>query len=333
MFIIGYWLLVMTEICECVNQYPVELFLDEYNEYFNKVSLPFSLFGYEYERERERNLLSQQIMFIKWLFNDMVYFMLDKYENWKKLRIENDNINSYLDTENVQVCEVNYDLKARITQYFSPNKNEMKKIQYIYRRCIFDVINQRFTDRMNLYELFELLFNNYKNKVGTLGLRHYIQHIDCSMDDSYGEIITFSLTIYRDYWSLANNHLIQKYIDIDGTFECIYYNKFKAWYEKLVEMTNHFDKDTIGYYLYSRINEDMDDVEQIFKIPYHGNQILVEYMIKLFNLKDIQEMKFVFKTKDKIIERTHLLVGPNINIQNYNDWSDEWCIVQIIEFY
>jgi hypothetical protein len=328
----------MTEYEQVTSpNFPVELFLDEYDEEFNRVSLPFSYFGHNedlgsYEKKK----------FLVWLFNDMVHFMLNCYDEWKNSHVQNDDINDFSDNENIHHYEFNYNLKDRITFYFENvhethkfngvDEDTMDELQYTYRQFVYNSMNQYSDDHKGINQLLKMLFDNYKHKLEMLGFRHFKQSVSCSMSGSNVEIINFCLTISRDYYPFGDKELMQNYAETEGAFECTYYNEFKAWYDNVVKITNNFDHDTIDAYLNSRLCDDLEDVKQVFKVPYHGNEMLVRHMVELFNLNQLPIMTFKMKTPNKmVVERTHFLKGPNYHIHNYDNWLDDWCIMSINE--
>lgn len=226
-----------------------------------------------------------------------------------------------------------YELKKSIQYYinekhskYSGNKlteNENMSVMNNYINFMYDHLNRRDGNYESIGTLFTKLFDNYKEKFTCIGNKNYDQKVVCEyLTCDSEEWIKINLIISRDY--VKNENLIEKYLLDDNSFEYKYFNEFNAWYTNVRTLTNNFDKDAFDEYVNANSDE---QIRQDFNVPNHENKLLVDYMIKKFDLRSIPYTSTaVLKSGNIIIEKTYTMHGANFLNMNYNR-----CFVKINE--
>jgi hypothetical protein len=312
---------------EIKSSFPLNLFLESYNDEFHTVLLEFYYTGCETNLDS-----NDKRKFILWMFDDMVQYMLQQYDDWKNKLLHDGNILGYEMGSNERTFQSGYELKKR-TMYYINNIHtkysiiKLTEMEYLsvlnnYTRFMFERVNNRDGNYESIGSLFTKLFDNYKEKFTHIGNKNFDQRVECFMCDSKEKMILMNLIISRDYF--RNENLIEKYLLDDNSFERKYFDEFNAWYTNIRTLTNNFDKNTFDKYVNSKSDE---QIRQDFNVPNHENELLVDYMIKKFDLKSIPYTSIaVLKTGNILIEKTYTMHGANFLNMNYDR-----CFVKINE--
>lgn len=317
----------------------LELYQEEYKEEFAPTSLKFSYPEINKCLESYPNNL-----FLLWIFKDMTHHMMGCYENWNNKYLGKDDILGYGEENNVKTYGANldddytYKLKERINHYLDNEHSTYKIIKLsgsqrasvieTYKRFLYEWINNGHLNHKSLGYLFEQLFDNYYRKVRKVGHRKYNQTVHCSMLCSNGDIITMTLTIFREYY-FSNFDTIEKYMNVENSFEWMFRQEFDRWFNIIKPII--YDQDSFDEYIHIN-SHDIAKIKNDFRMPYHCNQLLVNHMIKL-RLNNIGYMESKIRKAGTIIlvEQYFWIHGANYYIDSREKESDSRCFIHVEE--
>jgi hypothetical protein len=189
-----------------------------------------------------------------------------------------------------------------------------KEVLYDYTRFMFTSFTQGYIDYDRASILFKNLFDNYMEKIVNVGGKRFDQSVSCVICASDAKIMTMCLTINRDYYKVGKNELIDNYLYDEHFFECVYFNQFNEWYARIRELTNNFDHNAFDQYVNANI---IGQIEQDFTMPFHENEMLMEYMMKKFAIRSIPYMCVEsMDTGNTLNQITYETMGPNFFVMN-----------------